>query len=253
MAKKVALVLPTGVSLTVEPDGLCIETDVDIIIEGPPSQTLARLQSNKGNVSIKSSDPVAVGSVHAPEGTIQLSGKVQIEHAEGQVIDFSSGNLKATVLRASKSVNLAGTKLEADVVKAPRVDVTENLKGRATAIDCDNELNPHKLRGGFNLDEFVSLMPKGVDTLRTHGIAVPDEPGGYGSSDDDDASGDDDSEAEQPGSEDSIAPHSEPEQAEADSAWTEEPAPEVDHVEAPLEPVEAEAPEAHEALAADVE
>ena len=229
MAKKAALVLPAGVSLTVETDGLCIETDADIVIEGPPSQPLARLQSNKGNVSIKSPEPVEIGTIRAPEGTIQLSGKVQLDHAEAQTIDFSSGNLKATVLRASKAVNLAGTKLETDVVKAPRVDVAENLKGRATAIDCENELNPHKLRGGFNLDEFVSLMPKGVDTLRTHGIAVPDEPDGYGSgddygsSDDDEPSGDDDSEAEQPGlDEPESQAVGEPEWEEADAGWSDE-------------------------------
>ncbi|MBJ94707.1 MAG: hypothetical protein CMP23_09590 [Rickettsiales bacterium] len=173
MASKGALVLPAGVALQIEEGALSIHHQGDIVIEGVPAQPLHSLTSEKGDVKLACPDSLELKRVSAPAGTVSVTGKVSLQSIEAKAVDFSGGNLKISVMNAAKSINLNGAKIEADVILAPKVDIAAGLKGRASAIECSNELGPHKLRGGFNLSEFVSLMPTGAAILRAHSISVP--------------------------------------------------------------------------------
>jgi hypothetical protein len=173
MATKGALILPAGVALHIEEGALSIKHQGDIIIEGVPAQPLHTLTSEKGDVKLSCPDALNLTKVSAPAGTVSVTGKVSMQSIEAKAVDFSGGSLKISVINAGKSINLNGSKIEADVILAPKVDIAAGLKGRASAIECGNEIGPHKLRGGFNLGEFVSLMPTGAAILRAHGIEVP--------------------------------------------------------------------------------
>ena len=172
-AAKGALVLPAGVALHIQEGALSIEHEGDIVIEGVPAQPLHTLTSAKGDVRLSCPEALTLQKVAAPEGTVSVTGKVNMQSIEAKDVQFSGGNLKISVVNAAKSITLGGTKIEADVILAPKVDIAAGLKGRASAIECDNEIGPHKLRGGFNLGEFVTLMPTGAAILRAHGIDVP--------------------------------------------------------------------------------
>jgi len=172
-AAKGALVLPAGVALHIEEGALSIEHEGDIVIEGVPAQPLHTLTSAKGDVKLCCPEALSLKKVSAPEGTVSVTGQVHMQSIEAKDVSFSDGTLKISVVNAAKTINLSGSKIEADVILAPKVDIASGLKGRASAIECDNEIGPHKLRGGFNLGEFVSLMPTGAAILRAHGIAVP--------------------------------------------------------------------------------
>jgi len=161
------------VALHIEEGALSIKHQGDIVIEGVPAQQLHTLTSEKGDVKLSCPDALSLTKVSAPAGTVSITGKVSMQSVEAKAVDFSGGSLKISVINAGKSINLNGSKIEADVILAPKVDIAAGLKGRASAIECGNEIGPHKLRGGFNLSEFVSLMPTGAAILRAHGIDVP--------------------------------------------------------------------------------
>ncbi len=168
-----AFVLPAGVVLTLDGGDLSIENPGDIVIEGTPAQPLKNLVSTVGDVVLTPSEAVSVGEIKA-SGTVRVSGKVTAGSISGKRIEFEAGTLKAEALIASEAVQLSGKKLEAQVVVAPEVDISSALKGRATAIQSDNEPGAHKLKGGFSLSEFVDLMPGGAELLQKHGIEVPE-------------------------------------------------------------------------------
>ncbi len=182
-----AFVLPAGVRLSLDGDALSIENAGDIVIEGAPAQTLRRLASDSGSVTISPPSAVSLSSISAPQGTVNISGKVMVDSIEAARVEFSSGTLKATVVKASESISVQGSKIEATVLVAPSVDIGANVKGSAMAVQSDNELGPHKLKGGFSLSEFATMMPNGEELLAEHDIEVPDE-------DDDDDDDDDDDE-----------------------------------------------------------
>jgi hypothetical protein len=186
------------VALHIEEGALSIKHQGDIIIEGVPAQQLHTLTSEKGDVKLACPDTLSLTKVSAPAGTVSVTGKVSMQSIEAKAVDFSAGSLKISVINAGKSINLNGSKIEADVILAPKVDIAAGLKGRASAIECSNEIGPHKLRGGFNLGEFVSLMPTGAAILRAHGIDVPSS---------EDESADEDDEPEPAG----VAAESQPE------------------------------------------
>ena len=194
MASNGAFVLPAGVKLTLDGDALSIDNPGDIVIEGLPAQKLKTLTSG-GDVTLTPPKSVTLDSIHAPEGIVTIKGRVTVDFIDAADVEFAGGTLKAKVIKASNQAVLSGTKLEADVVVAASVDISPDLKGRATAIQSDNELGAHKLKGGFDLSEFVSLMPGGAELLEAHGIAVPEV-------DDDDDDDDDDDEDEDEDDED---------------------------------------------------
>ena len=174
MSNPGAFVLPAGVRLTMEGGALSIENTGDIVIEGTPAQDLHTLRSTGGDVLLSPPSAASLDSVAAPKGTVTINGNVSLESIVAKVVRFEGGSLKVGVIKASESIVLAGSKLEAHVVMAPKVEVNANIKGRATAIESDNELGPHKLKGGFSLAEFIDFMPEGAAMLKKHDIAVPE-------------------------------------------------------------------------------
>jgi hypothetical protein len=188
MSNQGAFVLPAGVTLSLDGDALSIANPGDIVIEGAPAQRLDRLSSEGGNVTLNLPGAVSLKSISAPSGTVTVGGKVTVDSIEATRVEFTDGTLKAKLIKASEAITIAGKKLEASVLVAPTVDIASDVKGSAMAIQCSNEMGAHKLKGGFSLAEFATMMPGGAELLESFGIEVPDE-------DDDDDDDDDDDQA----------------------------------------------------------
>ena len=184
MSSNGAFVLPAGVRLSMEGDALSIHNTGDIVIEGAPTGSLSTLTSESGNIVLAPPKAITVTSVSAPGGTVTINGKVTAESISAKAVKFEGGTLKASVIKAAEAISLQGAKLEATIVVAPMVSIAPSVKGRATAIQSDNEIGPHKLKGGFSLSEFVEMIPNGAEILAEHDIEVKD--------DDDDDDDDDD-------------------------------------------------------------
>jgi hypothetical protein len=181
MPKAGAFVLPPGVELSLDAGVLSIHNAGDIVIEGAPAGALGELRSREGDVTIATDAAVTVRSVLAA-GKVTLRGRIEAGSVVGKDVDFDGGFLKVDVVNGGSSIRIAGDKLEAHVLVAPRVEISPAVKGRATAIQSDEEFGPHKLKGGFSLQEFVELVPDGAAMLKKHGVTPP---AGAASSDDD--------------------------------------------------------------------
>lgn len=186
MSSQGAFVLPAGVRLSLDGDALSIANPGDIVIEGAPAQRLDRLSSDAGSITLATSEPLKVGSISAPSGTVTIGGRVTVDSIEATRVDFGAGTLKAKLIKASEAISVHGKRLEASVLVAPSVDVGADVKGSAMAIQCDNELGAHKLKGGFSLAEFATMMPGGAELLESFGVEVPDEDEDEDEDDDDD-------------------------------------------------------------------
>ncbi len=175
MSSQGAFVLPAGVTLSLDGDKLSIANPGDIVIEGAPAQQLDRLSSDSGNITLNLPDAVSLSSISAPSGTVTVGGRVTVDSIEAARVEFTSGTLKAKVVKATDAIDIQGKKLEASVLVAPAVSIGADVKGSAMAIQSDAELGAHKLKGGFSLSEFASMMPGGAELLEGFGIEVPDE------------------------------------------------------------------------------
>jgi hypothetical protein len=187
MSSQGAFVLPAGVRLTLDGDALSISNAGDIVIEGAPAQRLDRLTSDSGSITLTPPDAVSLGAISAPSGTVTLAGKVTVDSIEAKRVEFGEGTLKAKLIKATESISVRGARLEASVLVAPKVEIAAGCKGSAMAIQCDNELPPHKLKGGFSLSEFASMMPGGAELLEAFGVEVPEEDEGDDDDDEDPA------------------------------------------------------------------
>ncbi len=188
MSSNGAFVLPAGVRLSMEGDALSIHNAGDIVIEGAPAGSLNTLNSESGNIVLAPPKAISVSSVSAPGGTVTIRGRVTTESITAKSVAFEGGTLKTKVIKASDTIDLKGTKLEATVVVAKTVNVEPSIKGRATAIQSENELGTHKLKRGYSLSELDDKITNGAEMLAEHDIEVKED-------DDDDDDDDDDESA----------------------------------------------------------
>ncbi|MEE2828015.1 MAG: hypothetical protein VX498_02405 [Myxococcota bacterium] len=173
MARHGAFVLPTGARVQVDGGDVCIENRGDIFIEGAEGLRFASVISTEGDVVFRPDEPTSLKTIRAPLGRVTVAGRVAVESIIARDLVFRSGTLRVSVIKASGSVNLAGERVEANVVVGKKVQFASGLVGRATAVHSEEELGAHRLKGGFSLAEFVALVPDGATLLSAHDISVP--------------------------------------------------------------------------------
>lgn len=163
-----ALVIPPGVRIHAGNDGFTIGNLGDVVIHGKLSIALKRLFSEDGSVDLRTEEPVTLEQIDAPHGEVRISGPVDVRRLFGQKILFESGELKAGSMVAEQGITVKGTSLQADFIVSPSVEIDAGIKGRATVIEAQNDLGPHRLKGGFRLDEYLELFPSGEQILEQY-------------------------------------------------------------------------------------
>jgi cytoskeletal protein CcmA (bactofilin family) len=178
------LVIPAGVRFEIQDSGVSIEYAGDILLQGDHEKPVAHVVSTEGNVEIQGNMRVSVITSHkgsvaisgdvqvdriSAKESVQLSGKVQAKHIEGNRIEvlegelsagqiqaresidlrgsitanhigapsvvISEGHLEAKAIEGSTSVNLGAVELFVDIVMAPRVTVDPHTRGRVALIE----------------------------------------------------------------------------------------------------------------------
>ncbi len=174
MADQGAFVLPAGVAFHLEGDALCIETGGDVFIEGAPGTRFHRVISTDGDIVFRPDEAVSLHTIRAPRGRVTVSGRIAVESIHARDLSFRKGTLRASVIKATGTVNLSGERFEGNVVVGKQIQIAPSLVGRATAIYSEEPMGPHRLKGGFSLEEFVVMVPDGATLLEAHDIVVPE-------------------------------------------------------------------------------
>ncbi len=170
-------VFPAGLVLRMESDGVVLGNQGDVVVEGNLAESLGDIKhvfSESGSLHL-SSPTFKAETIEAPGGEIVLKGNVTAARIKGQVIRHSDGKLEARVILADGEIELTGKTVKAEVVMAPKVSFGSNTKGRATAVQCDNEIGASKVRGCLSLTDFVAIVSGAEDVLKENGIPIPDD------------------------------------------------------------------------------
>ncbi len=184
MSKHQPFLIPEGVSLQLTDRGISIQHAGDIILKDSLGDRMNRIASREGSVTLVGT--FQVDSVEAPKGTVRLEGKVKARAIKGSVVQLHTERLEATAIQGSKQIVLGATRVKADVLAAPRIDIDAKATGRVPIIECRNEPGPNAIKGGFSIAEYDELVGNVESYLSERGVD-PLEPGG----DDEEAQEDD--------------------------------------------------------------
>ncbi|MFZ5477181.1 MAG: hypothetical protein ACOZNI_10440 [Myxococcota bacterium] len=114
-------------------------------------------------------------------GAVTIAGVVQAGTVRGDTIHLKGGTIAAKGLQGARAVHIGAAKLTVDAVIAPEVHVDAQTAGRVTVIECQNELGPNAIKGGFRLADYAEMFgdPKAFLTergLNALGDAPPPAP-----------------------------------------------------------------------------
>ncbi len=173
-------VFPAGLILRLEDDGVVLGNKGDVVIEGDLSGSLGKIKhvfSEGGSLTV-SAPEFAADRIEALEGDVSIKGNVKANRIKGKKVS-SEGKVVSQVILADTEIDLQGKSVKADVVMAPQVSFGAETKGRVTAVECDNDLGPSKVKGRFSLADYVDMVANAAEILTANDIPVPE-------SDDDD-------------------------------------------------------------------
>jgi len=169
-------VFPAGMTLRLEADGAVVGNQGDVVIEGDISKSLGNVKqvfSEQGSVEI-SAPAFKASRIEAAGGEVVLLGSVNADKITGQAVRATGGKVTSKVIIADREVELAGKSIKVELVVAPKVAFGAETKGRATAVECENEIGASKVRGRLSLADYVDIVAGGKEVLEANGIPVPE-------------------------------------------------------------------------------
>ena len=175
MAKHQPFVIPAGVSLQLTDRGISVQHIGDIILQDSLGDTMNQVISTEGSVTLKGN--FQLDTVAAPQGTVRLEGTVKARAVQGAVVEVMTDRFEATAVQGSKQVVVGATRVSADVLVAPRIDIDAKATGRVPIIECRNEPGPNAVKGGFSIAEYDELVGNVESYLAERGVEplVPGE------------------------------------------------------------------------------
>ncbi len=171
-----AAVFPAGMTLRLENDGAVVGNQGDVIIAGDLSESLGKIKqvfSEQGSVEV-SCRKFQADTIEAAAGDVVLNGTVKAKKITGQSVRSTAGKTVSQVIIAENAIELAGKSIKVELVVAPNVSFGPDTKGRATAVECENEIGASKVRGRLSLEDYVDIVAGAKAVLEENGIPVPE-------------------------------------------------------------------------------
>lgn len=149
--------IPNGTTFEFQDGKLVFGHESDIVIRtNLGGYKFQKIYSKKGSVQVIPPPGVEfdVEEIEALEGDLFLNGRVRVRSARARTVHFQEGALAADTLEATGELVLSGESLDVVRVKAPRVSLNDKAEGTVLVIECENDLGPCRVKGGFaNMDE----------------------------------------------------------------------------------------------------
>lgn len=127
----------------------------DVLVSGDSRITELGAPAGAARVSGK----VELGRVQAL--VVVIEGKVTAELLRGDEVNVLSGEHQLRAIEGAVVLRVGEARLTSDVIVSPQVEVHPKCGGRATVIECRNQLGPNGLKGGYSLAEYAEEF--GID------------------------------------------------------------------------------------------
>ncbi len=203
MAKAEAFVLPAGILLTLDADGLSIEHAGDVVLNNDLGRKLKRISSTAGNVTLNID--CTAGEILAPKGSVVANGRLdarrvaagsmvlkgattaedlespgsididgkelEVTNVRGGDVAIAAKSVKAKVVHGTSSVTVGPVKITADIVMAPEVQVDPKCTGKVTVIEARNDVAAPGIKGGLSLEDLEDAFGNSAQFLSERGLA----------------------------------------------------------------------------------
>jgi len=147
-------VLPADVVLTTSGDTLTLRYPGNVVLEQD-------LGLDQLNIDVGGDLDVNLGRVSGTlraGGVLGVAGMVDGGTLHGAEVQLGDAEIRCRAISATERIIVGRAKLQVDVIIAPQIEIDSAASGRVTVIESDNERGPTKIKGGFSLEEYESVL-----------------------------------------------------------------------------------------------
>jgi len=161
-------VLPADIVLTTSGDTLTLRYPGNVILEQD-------LGLDQLNIDVGGDLDVNLGRVSGvlrAGGVLGVGGVVDGGSLHGAEVQLGDVEVRCRAISATERIIIGRAKLQVDVIIAPQIEIDAAATGRVTVIESNNERGPTKIKGGFSLEEYESVLGgDAVKFLTERGVA----------------------------------------------------------------------------------
>jgi len=99
-----------------------------------------------------------------------VDGALNAGTVRGTEIELGGPTVTARGIQGAQSVRLGAAKVQVDAILAPEVQVEPGTSGRVTVVECQNELGPNAIKGGFRLTDYQEMFGDPAAFLAERGL-----------------------------------------------------------------------------------
>ena len=151
-----SFIIPEGITLSMTDDGLVIENEGDIVLNGNIAGGVHTLTSRNGSVVL--GNDFTLHRIDAPNGAVEVRGRLEADRIEAASVDVDGEGFTVRVVQASESISVGATTTHAEVLIAPVVKLSADAVGRITVVESLNELGASKVKGCLSLADLEELF-----------------------------------------------------------------------------------------------
>lgn len=201
MAKREVFSIPNGLRLSPGTDGIDVEFDGDIVLQGNPQPKLGRVRSTGGDIIVQMD--LDAGALEAPSGTVQASSTLRVNRILARTITLHGSvtadeidasamaelrgtivagriaaesvladgpSLTARVIEGRRSIRVGRGRVLSDILIAPNVLLDPSATGKVKVVESLNDLGAHAVRGCLRLSDLEDMGGNAASFLSERGL-----------------------------------------------------------------------------------
>ena len=151
-----SFIIPEGITLSMTDEGLVIENEGDIVLNGHIAGGVHMLTSRNGSVIL--GNDFTLHRIDAPNGAVEVHGRLEADRIEAASVEVDGDGFTVRVVQASESISVGSTTTHAEVLIAPVVKLSADAVGRITVVESLNELGASKVKGCLSLADLEESL-----------------------------------------------------------------------------------------------
>jgi len=163
--------IPEGATLTLENGLAHLKYPGSLHLHGSLGEAVGSIEV-EGDLFVHVTD--LSGTSLFASGHVEVLHALEANHVHGKTVRLSEGPVRCNSISADATMAIAALEIRVDALIAPHIDIDQGTSGRATVLECLNEVGSSKVKGCFSLEDYEDAFGQTDAFLSERGLSRPE-------------------------------------------------------------------------------
>lgn len=170
MDAKPDFTIPEGATLAIENGVAHLKYPGSLHLHGSLGEDVGSIEV-EGDLFVHVSD--LPGTSLFAAGHIEVLHALEADNVHGKTVRLSEGPVRCRSISADAKMAIAALEIRVDALVAPHIEIDQSTSGRATVLECLNEVGSSKVKGCFSLEDYEDAFGQTDVFLSERGLSRP--------------------------------------------------------------------------------